>query len=154
MKWSALHVSTQQKKYYRNHKHCRDIHRFGYCIMRDVMLYNAYKKLIEEGTEGFIQQQFPSMVKFFMKKSTPIVAPKITTTPPVHTPVVGDNRVTTVWMPGLLRQLNEPKQINIHCKEADLCDDSFTDEDEECEDFASDGNDNDVYEAAAVVLLL
>jgi hypothetical protein len=89
-----------------------------------------------------------------MKKSTPIVAPKKTiTTPPVHTPVLGDNRVTNVWMPGLLRKLDEPKQINIHRKEGDSSDDSFTDEDEECEEFASDVDDgvddDDVYEGAA-----
>jgi hypothetical protein len=121
--------------------------------MRDIQLYKEYKQLIDDGTsEEFIQQQFPCMVKFFLKKSTPIVAPKKSTnTSPVDTPVVCEKRVTTMWMPGLLHQLDEPKHINIHCNEAHSCDDSFTDEDEdeECKEFESDGSDANVEDAAA-----
>jgi hypothetical protein len=122
-------------------------------VMRDIQLCKEYKQLIDDGTsEEFIQQQFPCMVKFFLKKSTPIVAPKKSTgTPPVDTPVVCEKRVTTMWMPGLLRQLDEPKHINIHCNKAHSCDDSFTDEDEdeECKEFESDGLDANVDDAAA-----
>jgi hypothetical protein len=121
-------------------------------VMCDILLYKECKQLVEDSTnEEFIQQQFPYMVNFFLKKSTPIVAPKNSTnTPPVNTPVVGETQ-TTPWIPGLLRKLNDPNYMNIHHKNpnhvniirthTELCGDSFTDEDEdeECKEFASDG---------------
>jgi hypothetical protein len=123
-------------------------------VMRDIMLYKEYMQLIGSGTsEEFIQQHFPSLVKFFPKKSSLTIAPDNSTS--THR-VRYDNSNHGKWKwIGVTREwINAHKPTpatqnhNTDCA-AESYEDLDTDGGEDCDEFVSDDSFANVEEATA-----